>query len=202
METTDSTTGAAVDRVHQLANENQVPVIIETFASKDFKATTAKDLDIDSNGNPSADSGANSISNHTTNELHASTARNGIAESTTNDHSVAGSIDNDAQQANPQSFVPSEEKTTDTPDIQIDGEAETEHVNKDIMGPEDEEDGELPALQISGNTNFAQKKKSKKKPKSKRGLVIAPRCRYRITTLIVEPRMHPLDSRNFMLTLR
>lgn len=108
----------------------------------------------------------------------------------------------DAQQANPQSLVHGEANTNDVPDIQINGEPEAEHVNKDIMGPEDEEDRETRILQNSGNTTVGQTKKHKKKSKSKRGLVPAPRCCYRIITLIIEPRMHPLDSRNSMLTPR
>ena len=95
-----------------------------------------------------------------------------------------------------------EANTKDVPDIQINGELETEHVNKDILGPEDEEEGETHILQNSCNTNVGQTKKNKKKSKSKRGLVTAPSRCYRIITLIVEPRMHPLDSRNSMLTLR
>ena len=190
METTDLTIGAAADSFQglQITSENQVPTKTE---SKDLNVTTTKEFSIDTNRNPSADATANSISNHTTNGSPVSAAGGGITEPTTNGHSVAGAIDND------------EAKTASVPDIQINGVPEAEYVNKDIMGPEDEEDGGIPVPPESGNVNVGQKKrKSKKKPKSKRGLVTLPCCRYCITTLIVEARMHQPGSRNSMLTLR
>ena len=205
MDSTDLTMGAAADRVRglQITSENQVPVIVESVASKDLSVPITKELDIVTNGSPLTNSDANSISNRTTNGSHAINTGNGITEHTTNDHLASGSIENDAQQENPQTFVHDEAKANDIPDIQINGETEAEQVNKDILGPEDEEDGETPILQSSGNTDVGlKKKKTKKKSKSKRGLVTAPCCRHRIIMLIVEPRMHPLDSRNSMLTPR
>ena len=202
METTDLTIGPAADSFQglQITSENQVPTKSE---SKDLNVTTTKEFSIDNNRNPSADPSANSISNHTTNGSPASAAGGGITEPTTNGHSVAGAIDNGAQQPNPESSANGEAKTTNVPDIQINGVPEAEYVNKDIVGPEDEEDGGIPVPPESGNVNVGQKKrKSKKKPKSKRGLVTLPCCRYCITTLIVEARMHQPGSRNSMLTLR
>ena len=190
METTELTVGAAADRVQglQITTENNVPEKTESVASKDFNAATTKVDDIHANRNPSTGPSANSVSNHTThtNRSHAITAGNDMTEPTTNDHVVSGFIDNDAQQAKPQNFVHGEASTSDVPDIQINGEPEAEYVNKDIMGPEDEEDGETPILQDCGTTNVGQKKKTKKKPKSKRGLVTAPCCCYRIIALIIE----------------
>ena len=178
METTELTVGAAADRIQdlQITNGKNVPETAESVASKDLNATTPKVDDIDANRNPSADPGTNSVSNHTTytNGSHAITTGNDMTEPTTNDHVVPGFIDNDAQQAKPQSFVHGEASTSDAPDIKINGEPEAEHVNKDIMGPEDEEDGETRISQNCGNTNVGQKKKTKKKSKSKRGLVSAP----------------------------
>ena len=202
MESTDSTIGAAADRVQglQISDENHLPAKAESVATKDLNLTTTQAHVIDTYRNPSADPGANSAIIPATNGSDAMTAGNSIMEPTTNDYLVPGSIDNKAQQANPQNLVHGEAKTNDIPDIQINGEPEAEHVNTEIMGPEDEEDGETPVLQNSGNTNVGQKRKTKKKSKSKRGLVTAPRCWYGMITLTVEPRMHPLDSRNSMLT--